>query len=473
MSADVHLAPAVSTASPAPDSATPAAAGPPAVPPDDADETTPSVDTLGDRIAELAANIAAATGELLDLIREFDARNGWTGFASCAEWLSWRTGLAPGAAREHVRVARALAGLPRLQDALRRGAVSYSKVRAVTRVATPETEQALLDVALAGTAAHVEQIVRTWRRVDRAAEAAEDAQRHASRSLATWVDEDGMVVVRGRLTPEVGAVVRRALDAALDAERREAGSDGAAGDAADDAAGGMAPTLAQRRADALGVVAESALAGGLDKGTAGDRYQVVVHVDADTLATSAEDGEPSADGAATASLNASAADTAAGDGGGTDATRDAEGRPAGLYVPAGTYRPGSAAAGSTDEPSPAEAPGAGGATVVPAAAGGQSALEEAGGMHVSNETARRLACDAARVTMRHGPAGEVLSVGRRTRTISPALRRALAARDRHCRFPGCRATRCDGHHIRHWAHGGETALSNLVLLCRLPRKSCK
>ena len=68
--------------------------------------------------------------------------------------------------------------------------------------------------------------------------------------------------------------------------------------------------------------------------------------------------------------------------------------------------------------------------------------------------------------MRHGPAGEVLSVGRRTRTIPPALRRALAARDRHCRFPGCRATRCDGHHIRHWAHGGETALSNLVLLCR-------
>ena len=353
MSADSRFAPAVSTASPAPDSVTPAAAGPPAVPPDDADETAPGVDTLGDRIAELAANIQAATGELLGLIREFDARNGWTGFASCAEWLSWRTGLAPGAAREHVRVARALGELPRLRDALRRGAVSYSKVRAVTRVATPETEQALLDVALAGTAAHVEQIVRTWRRVDRAAEAAEDAQRHASRSLATWVDEDGMVVVRGRLTPEVGAAVRRALDAALDAERREAGSDGAAGDAADDAAGGMAPTLAQRRADALGVVAECALAGGLDKGTAGDRYQVVVHVDADTLATGAEDGEPSADGAGTARLNASAADTAAGDRGGTDADRAAGGRPAGSCVPAGTSGPGSAAAGTADAPSPA------------------------------------------------------------------------------------------------------------------------
>ena len=477
MSADSCFAPAVSTASPAPDSATPAAAGPPTVSPDGADETAPGIDTLGDRIAELAANIAAATGELLGLIREFDARNGWTGFASCAEWLSWRTGLAPGAAREHVRVARALGGLPRLRDALRRGAVSYSKVRAVTRVATPETEQALLDVALAGTAAHVEQIVRTWRRVDRAAEAAEDAQRHASRSLATWVDEDGMVVVRGRLTPEVGAAVRRALDAALDAERREAGSDGAAGDVADDAADGMAPTLAQRRADALGVVAESALAGGLDKGTAGDRYQVVVHVDADTLAAGAEDGEPSTDGAATARPNASAADTAAADGGWTDAARDAEGRPAGSYVPAGTSGLGSAAAGAADAPVEsvlaASQPARAGAAVVPAAAGGQSALEEAGGIRVSAETARRLACDAAQVTMRHGPAGEVLSVGRRTRTISPALRRALAARDRHCRFPGCRATRCDVHHVRHWAHGGETALSNLVLLCRLPRKCCK
>ena len=134
-----------------------------------------------------------------------------------------------------------------LSDALRRGAVSYSKLRAVTRVATPETEQALLDVALAGTAAHVEQVVRTWRRVDRAAEQAEEQQRHESRALDTWVDDDGMVVVRGRLTPEVGAVVRRALEAALDAAApnaggsaaggdghpRSAGAVGAAGDAAD------------------------------------------------------------------------------------------------------------------------------------------------------------------------------------------------------------------------------------------------
>ena len=208
-------------------------------------------------------------------------------------------------------------------------------------------------------------------------------------------------------------------------------------------------------------MAECALAGGLDKGTAGDRYQVVVHVDADTLAAGASDGEPSADGAAMAHSNPSASDTAAGDGSGTDAARDAGGRPPGPDVPAGTSGPGSAAASGADAPSPA-AVGA----VVPAAASGQSALDEAGGIHVSGETARRMACDAAKVTMRHGPAGEVLSVGRRTRTISPALRRALAARDRHCRFPGCQATRCDSHHVRHWAHGGETTLSNLVLLCR-------
>ena len=114
--------------------------------------------------AELSSRIQAATYDLLVLIREFDAQSGWSGWTSCAHWLSWRTGLAPGAAREHVRVARALAHLPKLSAAMQRGAVSYSKVRAVTRVATPETEQSLLDAAQNGTAAHVEQIVRGWRR---------------------------------------------------------------------------------------------------------------------------------------------------------------------------------------------------------------------------------------------------------------------------------------------------------------------
>jgi hypothetical protein len=119
------------------------------------------LERLGDEIAELAAHLDAATARLLDLIREFDARGGWAnGFASCAHWLAWRVGLAPGAAREHVRVARALGSLPGLREALARGELSYSKVRALTRVATAETEERLLAVGRAGTAEHVEMIVR-------------------------------------------------------------------------------------------------------------------------------------------------------------------------------------------------------------------------------------------------------------------------------------------------------------------------
>ena len=225
------------------------------------DNRRAELERLGDRIAELSARIQAATYELLVLIRAFDERTGWSGCTSCAHWLSWRTGLAPGAAREHVRVARALGNLPKLSDAMRRGVVSYSKVRAVTRVATPETEQALLDVALCGTAAHVEQIVRGWRRVDRVAEHTEDRRRHQTRSLRTWVDDDGMVVVQGRLTPEVGAVLRRALEAACDQAR---GKGTAAGEVEEvmEAAGELPPTFAQRQADAIGMVAECALAGG-------------------------------------------------------------------------------------------------------------------------------------------------------------------------------------------------------------------
>jgi hypothetical protein len=122
---------------------------------------TAELERLGDEIAELSAHLDAATARLLELIREFDARAGWnTGFRSCAEWLSWRVGLDRGAARERVRVARALATLPRLAQALARGELSYAKVRALTRVATPETEERLLAVGRAGTAEHVELIGR-------------------------------------------------------------------------------------------------------------------------------------------------------------------------------------------------------------------------------------------------------------------------------------------------------------------------
>src|SRR3989442_2017043 len=187
-------------------------------------ERAAAVDRLGDEIAELSAHVEAATARLLDLIRDFDARAGWnTGFPSCAAWLSWRVGLDPGAAREKVRVARALGTLPLLAQALARGELSYAKVRALTRVATPETEARLLGVGRAGTADHVERIVRGWRCVDRRAEARETARRHASRALHVYQDEDGMVVIRGRLAPEVGALLVQALTAARETVYRTRG----------------------------------------------------------------------------------------------------------------------------------------------------------------------------------------------------------------------------------------------------------
>ena len=177
-----------------------------------------TLDQLGDEIAELSVHLEAATARLLDLIREFDTRAGWNnGFRSCAHWLAWRVGLDVGAARERVRVARALEKLPKLAAALARGELSYAKVRALTRVATPETEERLLAIGRAGTAEHVERIVRGWRCVDRQAEARETATRHASRALHVYPDADGTVIVRGRLEPEAGAMLMQALTAAREA----------------------------------------------------------------------------------------------------------------------------------------------------------------------------------------------------------------------------------------------------------------
>jgi hypothetical protein len=330
------------------------------------------LDRLGNEIAELSAHLNAATAHLLDLIREFDARAGWAnGFRTCAAWLTWRVGLDRGAAREKVRVARALGTLPRLAGALARGELSYSKVRALTRVATPETEERLLAVGRAGTAEHVERIVRGWRLVDRIAENQEAARQHKSRAVYVYPDEDGMFVIRGRLTPEVGALVMRALEAGRETVRKQIRiEDG--------------PTIGQQQADALALLAETALHRGLDPGAPGERYQVVIHVDAAVLA-------------------------------------------------------------DPDQP-------------------GQSLLED--GARVPAETSRRLACDASRVVMRHDPDGRVVEIGARTRTIPPALRRALQHRDQGCRFPGCGLPFGQGHHVEHWAQGGPTTLSNLAMLCR-------
>jgi len=237
---------------------------------------------LGDEIAEMSAHLEAATARLLDRIREFDERQGWNnGFRNCAAWLSWRVSLDPGAARERVRVARALGSLPLIAGALARGEISYAKARAVTRVATPETEERLLAIARNGTASHVEAIVRGWRRMDRKLECDEAKRQHLHRGLYVYEQEDGTVVVRGRLTAEAGAVLLRALEAGREKLYPHRGPDVSA----------ETPTYPQQRADALALVAETALHHELDSGAPGERYVVTVHVDAPVLKDAEERGQ--------------------------------------------------------------------------------------------------------------------------------------------------------------------------------------
>ncbi len=180
-------------------------------------------------MAELAARINSAEFRMMTLIADFDRRRGWKdGFSSCAEWLAWRIGIKIGPARERVWTARALVNLPQTADALREGRISYAKVRAITRVATPGSEAELLEFARAGSAAKLEQTVRMWRKLSREGEPTVEEARHRSRTFSVFVDGDGMYVVRGRLEPEAGAVLMRAVEAASDALFRR---EGGAGDA--------------------------------------------------------------------------------------------------------------------------------------------------------------------------------------------------------------------------------------------------
>jgi hypothetical protein len=324
------------------------------------DLTALTFDELEDELATLASHLYAGTCRWLELVAELDRRGDWaeSGRASCAEWLAWRCALTPRAAREHVRVARRLPDLELIHAAFAQGELSYAKVRALTRVATAENEEELLELARGFTAAQLERAVRAYRRVttDEARELQEDAH------LSVFWEADGSLAIHGRLAPEDGALLLRALDAMRD-ERWQQGRGTAE----------PRPARQASNAEALVAVAEAALAHPGATRPAGERYQIVVHADEGVLADEGEGGCELEDGSA-----------------------------------------------------------------------------------LAPETARRLACDSSLVRN-----------GRKTRTIAPALRRALRARDRGCRFPGCENRRfLDAHHVHHWARGGPTTVENLVLLCR-------
>ena len=182
-----------------------------------------SNDELAAAVATLAAHIHAATYRLLTLIAELDRRGVWAeqGALTCAHWLGWACGIDTHTAREKVRVARALEELPLLSAAAARGELGYSKLRALTRIASAENEPDLVEIGRYGTAQHVEKFVRSYRRAERAEETAQANTQHRERSLTYWYDDDGTLVLSGRFPPETGARILSALDAAMEAHAAE------------------------------------------------------------------------------------------------------------------------------------------------------------------------------------------------------------------------------------------------------------
>jgi hypothetical protein len=181
-----------------------------------------SLSALAREITSGAVRLAAATAAWLRLVEEFDRREGWHayGILSCAHWLAWQCGMSPGTAREHVRVARALTALPVISTAFAEGRLSFSKVRALTRIAEPDTEASLLEFAIDATASQTERMVRQWRR----AEAVDRDTVESKRQFDHWWDDDGMLVLRMRLDADQGAQLLTAIDSLAErAARRETG----------------------------------------------------------------------------------------------------------------------------------------------------------------------------------------------------------------------------------------------------------
>lgn len=426
----------------------------------DPDLEAQSVAELAGELGALAAGIAARTGRFLVVLGEFDAREAWgeyAGILSTSHWLSWQCGMAGVTAREHVRVARALRHLPATTAELTAGRLSYSKVRAISRVASADTEPELIDIARAGTADQVDRFCAGVRAATGNLE--EVNARHHRRSLSYRTLEDGSVSISVRCGPEEGAEVIEALRRAQDYLAATAstvqGSDAVEGDQERpaDAARPTAPAVhgedGHTLMDALVLVCEqSEVAPPEEEATA------------DKPSDPATDSTP-----ANASIST---------------------------APRATRRPETvlhatlndlAATNITD------------GTGTPPLLGPR--LEFGPALHA--ETARRLACDTGLVLQldeaadgddphpsaesgdpeQHRPAarraawawssgrrGRIIDVGRRSRRPNASLLRALWNRDGGCVFPACARRRyLHGHHIVHWADGGPTTLENMVLLC--------
>lgn len=378
---------------------------------------------LEDRLTGLAARIAVTECEFLDLLGEFDARDGWgeSGLRSSAHWLSWRVGLSLGAARDRVRVARALRRLPRVRAAFAAGSLSYCKVRALCRVATGATEAELVEVARGATGAQLETVVRSWRRMLLGRSAASAQVR---RGVRRREEEDGTVVYTVRVPPAEAAATDRALALAgrvvLDEQGRlvETPEEAAMAEWLD------GETAAVRsRADAFMVMVESFLAGG-PTGEAGDAYLVMVHADLDALAAACLEA---ADGCGNVSAETS-------------------------------RRPSEARAGQVPE---------GGSVHQASRACRPATCNTEDGQPLSASTVLRMLCQSPAQLLVSARDGHTLDLGRTSRNADRRQRRAIRARDGgHCRFPGCtQRGRLVPHHSHWWSRGGPTDLDLLVSLC--------
>jgi len=259
-----------------------------------------TVTALAREITAGAVRLAAVTAAWLRLVADFDEREGWGeyGIRSCAHWLAWQCGMGPGTAREHVRVARALRRLPLIDEAFAAGRLSYSKVRALTRVAESATEAVLLDFALEATASQTERVVRQWRRAD----AVDDGTTAERRRFDTWTDDAGMLVLQVRMTAEEGADLLAAVDSLAErAARRDRAalkrSAGATPDVGTDDCPAEEPSgvTAARRCAALGRLAQAAVRADRRPGDP-PRREVVVHVDVALLDADTAAGRAYVDG---------------------------------------------------------------------------------------------------------------------------------------------------------------------------------
>ncbi len=356
------------------------------------------VDALGEQIAEMSAHIDAAMHRLLTAIREFDIVAGWhvQGALSCAHWLAWRVGWDLRTARERVRVARKLAELPLVDEQSRLGAMSYSQARAITRVATAEKEHLWVAYAKRMPASQLDKLCRSYQNVQAYDQAhGVEAGAMAAAQVAAQRTVTRRTLDNGMVKFEVVLPSDEAaiVWAALNAATAKAGA---------------APTPAAPTPAAPTPAAPTPAAP-----TPAEPATV-------KTPTSADRGRQRAD----AFINII-----------QDRVRG--NRPQRTPIEIIITVPHAGLHGSA-EPS--------------------DLAMMADGEVIAASTARRLCCDAGVVVAHVDSEGVPLSVGRKTRTIPAAIKRALLLRDRTCRFPGCTHSRyVDGHHIAHWANGGESA----------------